>query len=255
MNISRRVIGIVALGAMLGLPVGVLAGHQFTDVPNNHQFHADIGAIAAAGVTQGCSANQYCPEDYVTRGEMAAFMNRLGALAPGKTPVVNATKLDGLDSTAFLPHADVITYQHFPWVPNGGGTADIVHGLGSTVIETINPGYLPVQLALQSPGRIGNRLYGLKSVQVCYGGPVDAMITDTIVSQSTPTGSVVLINNTTDRPLGGNACYTVTDATPTPVNGGTALILALGDDDSGAEMTLRAVAATWTPVIGGVTEE
>jgi len=32
---------------------------------------------------------------------MAAFMNRLGALASGKTPVVNADKLDGLDSTAF----------------------------------------------------------------------------------------------------------------------------------------------------------
>ena len=38
------------------------------------------------------------------------------------------------------------------------------------------------------------------------------------------------------------------------MNGGTALILALGDDDSGVEITLRAVLATWMPVIGGVTE-
>jgi hypothetical protein len=32
---------------------------------------------------------------------MAAFMNRLGALGAGKTPVVNADKIDGLNSTAF----------------------------------------------------------------------------------------------------------------------------------------------------------
>jgi hypothetical protein len=139
-------------------------------------------------------------------------------------------------------------------VPNGGGTADIVHGLGSSVIETIKPGYLPIQLALQGPGQIGGKLYGLKSVQVCHGGPVDGQITDTIVSQSTPTGSVVLINNTTDRILSSNACYTVTDGTPTAANGGTALILAVGDDDSGVEITLRAISATWTPVIGGITE-
>jgi hypothetical protein len=31
---------------------------------------------------------------------MAAFMNRLGALGPGKIPVVNADKIDGLDSSA-----------------------------------------------------------------------------------------------------------------------------------------------------------
>ena len=46
--------------------------------------------------------DKYCPNDFVTRGEMAAFMNRLGAVAPGKTPVVNADKLDGLDSTDFM---------------------------------------------------------------------------------------------------------------------------------------------------------
>ena len=87
-----------------------------------------------------------------------------------------------------------------------------------------------------------------------YAGPVDATITDTAVTQSTQTGSVVLINNTTDRVLGGNQCYTVTDSTPTAVAGGTALLLTLGDDDSAVDITLRAVTATWTPVIGGVVE-
>lgn len=88
-----------ALVAMtLAFPLGVLASHQFDDVPNSHDFHADIDAIADAGVTQGCDANSYCPNDFVTRGQMAAFLNRLGALQAGKTPVVNAAtaqKTDG----------------------------------------------------------------------------------------------------------------------------------------------------------------
>jgi hypothetical protein len=65
-------------------------------------------------VTSGCGGGNYCPTANVTREQMAAFLNRLGALGPGKTPVVNAktaqtaqtaadaNTLDGLDSTAFL---------------------------------------------------------------------------------------------------------------------------------------------------------
>jgi hypothetical protein len=80
----------------------VFASHRYTDVPTSSTFHADIDAIAAVGVTTGCAVGKYCPKDFVTREQMAAFLNRLGALGPGKTPVVNATKLDGKDSTEFL---------------------------------------------------------------------------------------------------------------------------------------------------------
>ncbi len=71
------------------------------DVPNSNPFHADIDALVDSGVTAGCGSNRYCPKSNVTREQMAAFLNRLGALAPGKTPVVNADRVDGLDSAAF----------------------------------------------------------------------------------------------------------------------------------------------------------
>ena len=102
----RRLFGPVAVVAAIAIafPLGVLATIVFSDVPPSHPFYADIQAVANAGVTTGCGGGKYCPEDFVTRGQMAAFMNRLGALAPGKTPVVNADKLDGLDSTSFLPN-------------------------------------------------------------------------------------------------------------------------------------------------------
>jgi hypothetical protein len=42
-------------------------------------FEADIETIAAAGITLGCNPptnNRYCPDDTVTRGQMAAFLTR-----------------------------------------------------------------------------------------------------------------------------------------------------------------------------------
>ncbi len=91
----RRAATVLALlFTLAAFPLGTAAIHQFTDVPNTNIFHADISAVADAGVTTGCGGSNYCPSAFVTREQMAAFMNRLGALAAGKTPVVNATTVD-----------------------------------------------------------------------------------------------------------------------------------------------------------------
>ena len=67
-------VGLVAL--MLALPVIVSASHQFTDVPTSHTFHAAIARLYGARLTTGCSASKFCPNANVTRGQMAAFLNR-----------------------------------------------------------------------------------------------------------------------------------------------------------------------------------
>ena len=101
---SRPVLLTILVTALLAFPMGiVLASHQFTDVPNSNPFHADIDALVDSGVTAGCGGGKYCPKANVTREQMAAFLNRLGALAPGKTPVVNADRVDGIDSANLLP--------------------------------------------------------------------------------------------------------------------------------------------------------
>ncbi len=87
---------IIALA--LALPLGALAVVQkFSDVPPSSSFFNDINAIADAGVTGGCGGGKYCPKANVTREQMAAFMNRLGALQSGKTPVVNAKTSQSTD--------------------------------------------------------------------------------------------------------------------------------------------------------------
>ncbi len=51
----------------------------FDDVDENHIFYADILWLADQGITRGCNppANtNFCPDDFVTRGQMAAFLVR-----------------------------------------------------------------------------------------------------------------------------------------------------------------------------------
>jgi hypothetical protein len=46
----------------------------FNDVPLNHPFFQYIEALAASGITGGCGSGNYCPNNNVTRGQMAVFL-------------------------------------------------------------------------------------------------------------------------------------------------------------------------------------
>ncbi len=39
-------------------------------------FRANIIWLEQHGITRGCASNRYCPDDLVTRGQMAAFLSR-----------------------------------------------------------------------------------------------------------------------------------------------------------------------------------
>ena len=50
----------------------------FTD-DDGTVFESDVNAVAAAGITKGCNPpanDRFCPDDTVTRGQMAAFLDR-----------------------------------------------------------------------------------------------------------------------------------------------------------------------------------
>ena len=48
----------------------------FSDVPVGSQFFAEVEALAASGITAGCTATQFCPGNSLTRLQMAAFLAR-----------------------------------------------------------------------------------------------------------------------------------------------------------------------------------
>ncbi len=54
----------------------VFQGMEFPDVPPSNLFYTEIGKLSARGVTVGCGSGLYCPNDPVTREQMAAFIMR-----------------------------------------------------------------------------------------------------------------------------------------------------------------------------------
>lgn len=68
-----------------GQSFSVVQGLAFSDVPSDYTFYNFIGRLSARGITLGCSSNPpaYCPEQPVTREQMAAFILRaLGEFNP-----------------------------------------------------------------------------------------------------------------------------------------------------------------------------
>ncbi|MEQ8841597.1 MAG: S-layer homology domain-containing protein [Acidimicrobiales bacterium] len=93
------------LASLLGVagPSGaadtVPPGGTFTDDDGN--IHEDaIEAIKAASITTGCAPTRYCPDEPVTRGQMAAFLNRALSLPAATAP-------SGFTDTAGTFHDDI----------------------------------------------------------------------------------------------------------------------------------------------------
>lgn len=178
-RISRRsmfrLLVIVALTAAT-IPAAAWASNRFTDVSNNNVFHNDITALADAGVTRGCNPPDntlYCPDDVVTRGQMAAFLNRLGALS-GQDPVVNASTLGGFGSEDFMIALEPMAAlpRNLTFDLDGGARHECV-GATSLVFEPdfqvfhqitstpagIDPWEINVQLDTRVPPNVGEGNY------------------------------------------------------------------------------------------------
>ncbi len=140
--------GAFELGA--GRPVygpTVDVGTRFRDVPVGHVFFDDIHWLADSGVTRGCnppSNDLFCPDDPVTRGQMAAFLHRalpdLEALGGSSvfqdsTASVFAADIEWLASTGVTrgcnPSANSLFCPDDP-VTRGQMAALLVRALGLT---------------------------------------------------------------------------------------------------------------------------
>ena len=61
-------------------------GQSFGDVPKTHVFYPFIESLLHNGVTTGCGASTFCPEDTVFRLQMAVFLARTLAGGDGSVP-------------------------------------------------------------------------------------------------------------------------------------------------------------------------
>ncbi|MCC6368193.1 MAG: S-layer homology domain-containing protein [Bryobacterales bacterium] len=87
-NMSRKEMAAFIIRSLLGESFSYSPTPYFTDVPVTHSHFAYIQKLKELGITGGCTAASYCPEDPVTRGQMAAFLvrARLGITSAGTFP-------------------------------------------------------------------------------------------------------------------------------------------------------------------------
>lgn len=78
-SVTRAQMAVFLLKAKHGTtynPPPIGGGTGFSDVPADHWAAAWIKQLAAEGITGGCGAGIYCPNNPVTRGQMAIFLVR-----------------------------------------------------------------------------------------------------------------------------------------------------------------------------------
>lgn len=110
----RLIITLVTLLLVAMVPAAVMAAGTFDD-DDGSIFESHIEWLASAGVTLGCNPaegnTKFCPNDNVTRGQMAAFMRRFAQYldAEDGTPALadeaaDARLLDGKNAIDFQPN-------------------------------------------------------------------------------------------------------------------------------------------------------
>jgi hypothetical protein len=103
-RVSRRwkVLGALAVLALVGTPVGVLANDRFPDVPFG-SGHEEIAKIDDAGIVRGCgNAGNFCPENPVTRKQLAQFVSRAGGSASATKNALPGPLLGAASPNAIL---------------------------------------------------------------------------------------------------------------------------------------------------------
>ena len=81
MRFGRKTKIAVLVAVFLLVATAAVAQTGFGDTSGN-PFEDDIDWLADAGITNGCGGGDYCPDDPVTRAEMAAFMHRFFTYIP-----------------------------------------------------------------------------------------------------------------------------------------------------------------------------
>lgn len=126
---NRRILLIVAATVLFVVPVAALGATSFwADVPDDNIFVEDTNWMKVTGVSKGCNPptnTEYCPEDLLTRQEMAAFLHRLSILQ-----VVDAGWLDGRTADEVMSATGAASVDDVDFDPSSGNPINIASLVG-----------------------------------------------------------------------------------------------------------------------------
>jgi hypothetical protein len=149
------------MAAFLVRALGLTAtsGIRFSDVGSSHPFVHDIDRLATAGITGGCGGGRFCPSQAVTRGQMAAFLQRALELVPIATPPAAAGNPTGHFP---IPLAAALADSSDPDRVVGTGTpgsctsAAVVNAVALGGVITFDCGPGPVTIPMAATARVFN---------------------------------------------------------------------------------------------------
>jgi hypothetical protein len=147
-------IGTAIRNGTLGVSGVVFTVYQsvdFQDVPPSHPFYTEISKIYARGVTLGCAANLFCPDEFVTREQMAAFIIRsLGMFNP--TPPAQQRFVDVPPTNPFYGFIDQLALRQITlgcgggnYCPGGSVTREQMAAFIIRALGEFNPPVPPLQ--------------------------------------------------------------------------------------------------------------
>ena len=135
------------------------SGVNFSDVPTSHPFWLSINRLATAGISTGCGGGKFCPESNVTRGQMAAFLQRALELTPIHPPppaAGNPTGHSPIPASAGLVDTSDPDRVVGTGTPGSCTSQAVVNAVAQGGIITFNCGPSPVTIAMSATARVFN---------------------------------------------------------------------------------------------------
>lgn len=153
----------------------------FTDVPSSSTYFPFVQKMAQLGITAGCRVGEYCPDDPLTRGQMAVFIvtGLLNQLLPPAIPVLTQVAPNSGSPGQVLTVTISGTGTNF-----GAGTqVTVPTGITAASPTVLNATSLTVQLTI-SPG-------APPSFTATNGRPYTIMVTTGTQEADLPSGFIV----------------------------------------------------------------
>ena len=180
--VTRGEMAVFIIQARYGsIPYTYPSTPYFADVPPSSSYFPFVQKMAQMGITAGCSVGYYCPDDSLTRGQMAVFITTglLDQLLPPTTPLVTQATPNSGTAGATLTVNLTGTNTSF-------GAATVVTvptGITASNLTVLSPTSLTVQLNV-SPGAVA-------SLTATNGRPYSLVVTTGSEEADLPNGFVV----------------------------------------------------------------
>ncbi len=180
--VNRAEMAVLVIAARYGsVPYTYPSTPYFTDVPSSSVFFPFVQKMAQLGITSGCAAGLYCPNDSLTRGQMAVFIvtGLLNQLLPQATPSITQAAPDSGPAGQTVTVTLTGSGTDF-----GAGTQVIAPpGIVASNVNVLSPTSLTVQLTISTNTAA--------SLLTANGSPYTLVVTTLDQEADLPNGFIV----------------------------------------------------------------